>query len=281
MNATFEPLWLDVDEVIDMHAEQLAMFGGPEGVRDHGLLESAVLRPINQWHYGETDMAALAAAYGYGLAKNHAFVDGNKRIAFHAMMVFLRMNDISFAPDPGQATESVVLSWTPKIGKEIEAAWRSRPWPRPSVSGLRHGIHAAHHPRAGDGHAVLAGQSRRLSRRDRGAPKPMAGLPMMMTAAGTIAAAKVFIMGVGVAGLQAIATARRLGAVVTATDVRPATKEQVESWAPSSWPSRTTSSRTPRPPAATPRKCPRNTRPSRPSWFPSTSPSRTSSSPRR
>ena len=88
--------------------------------------------------------------------------------------------------------------------------------------------------------------------------------PMMMTAAGTVAPAKAFMMGVGVAGLQAIATARRLGAVVSATDVRPATKEQVESSAPSSWRSRTRSSKTPRPPAVTPRKCRRNTRPSRP-----------------
>jgi death-on-curing protein len=98
-----EPIWLDVDEVIDMHAEQLAIFGGPEGVRDRGLLESAVLRPVNQWHYGQTDMAALAAAYAFGLARNRAFVDGNKRIAFHAMMVFLRGNGIEFAPDPAHA----------------------------------------------------------------------------------------------------------------------------------------------------------------------------------
>ena len=71
-----------------------------------GLLESAVLRPVNQWNYGQTDMAALAAAYAFGLARNHAFVDGNKRIAFHAMMVFLRSNDIPFAPDPAQPRPS-------------------------------------------------------------------------------------------------------------------------------------------------------------------------------
>ncbi|MDR6658929.1 type II toxin-antitoxin system death-on-curing family toxin [Tardiphaga sp. 1201_B9_N1_1] len=129
MNATFEPLWLDVDEVIDMHAEQLAMFGGPEGVRDHGLLESAVLRPINQWHYGETDMAALAAAYGYGLAKNHAFVDGNKRIAFHAMMVFLRMNDISFAPDPGEATEIILALAAGEVSEQSLTRWIRDNWP--------------------------------------------------------------------------------------------------------------------------------------------------------
>jgi death on curing protein len=101
-----EPIWLDVGEVIDMHAEQLAIFGGPEGIRDLGLLESAVLRPVNQ---GQKDMAALAAAYAFGLARNHAFVDGNKRIAFHAMMVFLRVNDIPFAPDPAHAT-AIILS---------------------------------------------------------------------------------------------------------------------------------------------------------------------------
>src|SRR6201747_2026013 len=103
-----KPIWLDVDEVIDMHAEQLAIFGGPEDVRDRGLLESAILRPVNQWHYGQTDMVALAAAYALGLARNQAFVDGNKLIAFQAMMVFLRGNDIPFAPDPAHATAMIL-----------------------------------------------------------------------------------------------------------------------------------------------------------------------------
>ena len=89
-----EPIWLDLEEIIDMHSEQLALFGGPEGIRDRGALESAIARPINQWYYGQSDMASLAAAYAFGLARNHAFVDGNKRIAFHAMMVFLRSNGV-------------------------------------------------------------------------------------------------------------------------------------------------------------------------------------------
>src|SRR3981189_1248018 len=128
--------------------------------------------------------------------------------------------------------------------------------------------------------------------------------PMMMTAAGTIPAAKVFVMGVGVAGLQAIATARRLGAGATATDGRPAPKEpgerraatggcpppvparppprsRLNRSAPNSLRSRTRNSRTPRPPAATPRKCRKSTRPSRPRSPPNTSRSRTSSSPPR
>jgi death-on-curing protein len=128
-----EPVWLEVDEVIDMHAEQLAIFGGPEGIRDHGLLESAVLRPVNQWHYGQTDLAALAAAYAFGLARNHAFVDGNKRIAFHAMMVFLRGNDIAFAPDPAHATEIILSLAAGEVSEESLTRWIRDNWPPESA----------------------------------------------------------------------------------------------------------------------------------------------------
>jgi death-on-curing protein len=124
-----EPIWLDVDEVIDMHAEQLAMFGGPEGIRDRGLLESAVLRPVNQWNDGQTDMAALAAAYAFGLARNHAFVDGNKRIAFHAMMVFLRGNDIPFAPDAAHATAIILALAAGEVSEEGLTRWIRDNWP--------------------------------------------------------------------------------------------------------------------------------------------------------
>ena len=99
-------------------------------------------------------------------------------------------------------------------------------------------------------------------------------LPMMMTAAGTVPAAKVFVMGVGVAGLQAIATARRLGAIVTATDVRPATKEQVES-VRNLLPLKMTSFVRLKLQAAMPRKCQRNIRPSRRSLWPLTLPNKT------
>ena len=124
-----EPIWLDVDEVIDMHAEQLAIFGGPEGIRDRGLLELAVLRPVNQWNYGQTDMAALAAAYAFGLARNHAFVDGNKRIAFHAMMVFLRGNDIPFAPDAAHATAIILSLAAGEVSEESLTRWIRDNWP--------------------------------------------------------------------------------------------------------------------------------------------------------
>jgi len=124
-----EPIWLDVDEVIDMHAEQLAIFGGPEGIRDRGLLESAVLRPVNQWNYGKTDMAALAAAYAFGLARNHAFVDGNKRIAFQAMMVFLRGNEIAFTPEPAQATAMMLSLAAGEVSEESLTRWIRDNWP--------------------------------------------------------------------------------------------------------------------------------------------------------
>ena len=124
-----EPIWLDIDEVIDMHAEQLALFGGPEGIRDRGLLESAILRPVNQWHYGQTDMAALAAAYAFGLARNHAFVDGNKRIAFHAMMVFLRGNHIPFKPDPAPATAIILALAGGEVGEVGLTRWIRDNWP--------------------------------------------------------------------------------------------------------------------------------------------------------
>ena len=84
-----EPEWLDIDIVLDFHAEQLALFGGADGIRDRGLLESALARPINKFGYGETGLAALAAAYGFGIARNHPFIDGNKRTALASMIVFL------------------------------------------------------------------------------------------------------------------------------------------------------------------------------------------------
>jgi death-on-curing protein len=124
-----EPIWLDVDEIFDMHAEQLEIFGGPEGIRDQGLLESAISRPINQWHYGQTDMAALAAAYAFGLARNHPFVDGNKRIAFHAMMVFLRGNGDAFAPDPAHATAIILSLAAGEVSEESLTRWIRDNWP--------------------------------------------------------------------------------------------------------------------------------------------------------
>ncbi len=98
-----EPRWLELAEVITAHEMQLVRFGGPAGIRDQSVLESALGRPVNKWQYEQADLPVCAAAYAFGLARNHAFVDGNKRVAFVAMVLFLRLNGIAFEPDKAQA----------------------------------------------------------------------------------------------------------------------------------------------------------------------------------
>ncbi len=82
-----EPVWLTLDMLIDIHAELIGQFGGVDGLRDAGLLASALDRQKNKFAYGEADLAALAAAVAFGLSRNHPFVDGNKRAAFAALIV--------------------------------------------------------------------------------------------------------------------------------------------------------------------------------------------------
>ena len=84
--------WVDKRALLLLHADSLAEHGGAAGLRDEGLLDSALARPLNLAAYGQPDVAALAASYGLGLAKNHAFVDGNKRAAFLAVGLFLALN---------------------------------------------------------------------------------------------------------------------------------------------------------------------------------------------
>jgi len=103
-----EPVWLDLELVLDIHAEQLALFGGGDGLRDQGLLESALARPINKYGYAVDDIAVLAAAYAFGIARNHPFIDGNKRVAFAAMLVFLGLNGIDFDAEPAEATAIIL-----------------------------------------------------------------------------------------------------------------------------------------------------------------------------
>jgi death-on-curing protein len=101
-----EPVWLSPELVIAIHDEQLAEFGGASGLRDAGALESALARPLNRYHYGNIELASLAAAYGFGLSRIHAFVDGNKRTALLAVVTFLGLNGVEFdVPEP----EAVVM----------------------------------------------------------------------------------------------------------------------------------------------------------------------------
>ena len=124
-----EPIWLDVEILIDLHAEQLALFGGPDGIRDQGMLESALGRPINKFTDGETDLAALAAAYAFGIARNHPFVDGNKRAAFGALIVFLGLNDIDFLVSPENATAMILALTAGEVNEEGLTRWIRDNWP--------------------------------------------------------------------------------------------------------------------------------------------------------
>jgi death-on-curing protein len=118
-----EPEWLDLELVLKFHAEQLALFGGPDGIRDAGLLESALARPQNKFAYGETDLASLAAAYAFGIARNHPFVDGNKRTAFATMLVFLGVNGIAFDVPPPEATAVFVALAAGEVDEPGLARW--------------------------------------------------------------------------------------------------------------------------------------------------------------
>ncbi len=124
-----EPIWLTIAHIKDIHLEQLAMFGGGDGIRDEGLLESAIMRPQNQWHYGAKDLAALAADYAFGISKNHPFIDGNKRVAFAAMMVFLRINGITFRPTSAEATAIMLSLAAGEIAEPEMIDWIKSNWP--------------------------------------------------------------------------------------------------------------------------------------------------------
>jgi death on curing protein len=96
-----EPVWITKALVEAIHARQLREFGGSPGLRDVTMLASALDRPRNKWAHERAGLAELAASYAYGITSNHPFVDGNKRVAFLTMVVFLDLNDIAFnAPDP-------------------------------------------------------------------------------------------------------------------------------------------------------------------------------------
>ena len=123
--------FIDRRALLLLHDESLAEHGGAPGLRDEGLLESALARPLNLVAYGEPDVAALAAAYGVGLAKNHAFVDGNKRAAFLAVGLFLALNGQRLATTQVDATLTMLAVASGDMSEDAFAAWiRSHLLPR-------------------------------------------------------------------------------------------------------------------------------------------------------
>jgi death-on-curing protein len=118
-----EPEWLTADLVIAFHDEQLREFGGPPGIRDEGALESALGRARNRWAYEGGDLPRLAAAYAFGLARNHPFVDGNKRAALLAIITFLGLNDIEFTASEAEAVVMIRDLAAGTLDEDVLSRW--------------------------------------------------------------------------------------------------------------------------------------------------------------
>jgi death-on-curing protein len=122
--------WIDRRALLLLHDESIAEHGGAAGIRDEGLLDSALARPLNLMAYGDPDWAELAASYGVGLAKNHPFVDGNKRAAFLAVGLFLALNGHRLVATQADATLTMLAVAAGSLDEPGFAAWlrtHSRP----------------------------------------------------------------------------------------------------------------------------------------------------------
>lgn len=118
-----EPRWVPIEAIKAIQLELIAEHGGLPGVRDEGLLESALARPRNLWAYERPTLYDLAAADGFGLTKNHAFVDGNKRIGLAAIDVFLRMNGCHLIASEAEAVAAILKLAEGKLNQSDLAAW--------------------------------------------------------------------------------------------------------------------------------------------------------------
>jgi len=116
-------VWLSARLILAAHEEQLAEHGGPGGVRDQGMLESALARPQHSALYGTPDVADLAASYAFALARNHPFVDGNKRAAFVALEVFLELNGWSLTASDESCVTTILSLAAGQCDEDELAAW--------------------------------------------------------------------------------------------------------------------------------------------------------------
>ncbi|MDP3037678.1 MAG: type II toxin-antitoxin system death-on-curing family toxin [Rhodocyclaceae bacterium] len=115
--------WISKQALLLLHGESLAEHGGAAGMRDEGLLDSALARAPNLAAYDEPDAAALAATYGFGIARNHPFVDGNKRAAFLSVGLFLALNGYRLAATQAEATVIILALAAGEIDEAEFAAW--------------------------------------------------------------------------------------------------------------------------------------------------------------
>ena len=119
-------LWLGREIILAIHDEQLARHGGAAGLRDSGLLDSALARPINHAAYGEPETAELGAIYALAIARNHPFIDGNKRTAFMALVLFLARNGMTFDPPEIEATMTTLAMAAGDLPDAEFIAWVRR-----------------------------------------------------------------------------------------------------------------------------------------------------------
>ena len=117
------PAWVLPEAVRALHERLLSEFGGPVGIRDDGILESALSRPANRFAYGSPSIPELAAAYAFGLVRNHPFVDGNKRIGFATAVLFLELNGYRFAASEIDATVQTLALAAHDLDEGGYAAW--------------------------------------------------------------------------------------------------------------------------------------------------------------
>jgi death-on-curing protein len=115
--------WIEILDIRAIHDAQIARHGGPEGVRDQGLIESALARPRNLAAYGDPDVADLAAAYAFGIARNHGFVDGNKRTAWVVARVFLADNGCELVFDQADGYRFMMSVADGKLDEASIAGW--------------------------------------------------------------------------------------------------------------------------------------------------------------
>ena len=124
-----EPFWLTRQIIVAIHGEQLAIYGGASGLRDEGMLESALDRPKNKWAYERAELAELAAAYAYGIARNHPFVDGNKRTSLLALYTFLGVNGGDFEVPEAEAAAMILSLAAGEVSEESLTRWIRDNWP--------------------------------------------------------------------------------------------------------------------------------------------------------
>jgi death-on-curing protein len=118
-----EPVWIEKKVALAIQDRQLAEHGGPAGLRDEPMLEFALARPMNRWAYGEDDSAMLAAAYAFGLARNHPFADGNKRTAWVLARLFLELNGHDLVFKPSDAIAAVLRLAASDLSEDEMADW--------------------------------------------------------------------------------------------------------------------------------------------------------------